>query len=141
MEKILRENIIEAANKSMMQMNSWEPLDYYLQNLSATGTTEEFLTSEPLKTGYIYVINFMGAYEEGTQVSNNISLGYIAGGFFHILEKSKPGEDLMASFTGQIILKEGDRLKCSFKNTTATDKLYFFANGYKIPMLHTLGLE
>jgi len=129
------------ADELTMQMNSWEPFDIFLQNGSATGAAEEFLTSETFKIGYIYVINFMGAYEEGTQVSNSIALGYVSSGFFHVVEKTKPGEDLMASFVGQIILRESDQLKCSFKNTTATDKLYFFANGYRIPLLRTLGLR
>ncbi|RLI52180.1 MAG: hypothetical protein DRP09_18455 [Candidatus Thorarchaeota archaeon] len=78
-------------------------------------------------------MNIIAAYEEGSQVSHDLTIGYVSSGFFHILEREQPAEDMTTEWNGQIILHEGDQIRAVFNQSTNGDKLYLFANGYKIP--------
>lgn len=125
--------LLEAA-KSIIRMNTIREFDVFKQNFSATGDTEETLESDRMEAGYLYVVNHISAYEEGTQVTASLTLGYETAGFFHVLIKERPDEDMTTDWDGQIILHEGDTIKAKFTNTTATDKLYLYATGYRIPL-------
>lgn len=126
------ESLIKEAMKSIIKMNSWDPITLSKEDESAADAAEDTLQTDPVPSGWIYILNHISAYEEGTQVSASLQLGFVSGGIYHVLKKEKPDEDMTAHWDGQIILREGDYVKAIFTNTTSGDNLKLFANGYRI---------
>ena len=126
------ESLIQEAMKSIIRMNSWDPVTLMKEDELAADGAEDTLQTDQIPSGWLYVINHISAYEEGTRVSASLQLGFVSGGIYHILKKEKPEEDMTTHWDGQIILREGDYIKAIFTNTTSGDDLYLYANGYRV---------
>jgi len=126
------EDLVKQAMESIIRHNSWDPVTLSKEDESAEDGAVDTLRTDSVPSGWIYVINHISAYEEGTRVSASLQLGFVSGGIYHILKKDHPAEDLTTHWDGQIILREEDYIKAVFTNTTSGDEIYLFANGYRI---------
>lgn len=98
--------------------------------INAAGGTVT-LKSKIMKSGWVYTITNICAYVEGTSLTQ-AALGYESGGRFWIMKKRGTDDPFeTVDLHSEVVIKEGDRIQVTFYNTTAGDKLYVYANGYK----------
>ena len=105
------------------------PFSFYEQNLSSDGSATVDLTVKGLKTGWVYELNSLVGWVDGSTLTQ-CSLGYVANGRFNIIRKrgtDNPFETV--DWQGKINLKEGDKIRIRYHNTASGDKLYLWANG------------
>lgn len=127
-------DIMLKAMSSVERLNRWIPFNIYHEDESAEDAAEDSLESKIFEMGYVYVITNIAAYDATTQVSSYIDIGYIDAGLFRSLHREKPDQFMTATWTGQLILTEGCKIKTKFVNTTSGDDLFMSVNGYKIPL-------
>lgn len=97
--------------------------------INAAGGTVT-LQSKILKSGWIYTITNICAWESGAALTQ-AALGYVSAERFWIMRKrsvNNPFETV--DLHSEITLKEGDRIRVDFFNTIAADMLYVYINGY-----------
>lgn len=98
---------------------------------SAAGDATDSIESKSMKPGWTYEILNMIAYNAGSGISQ-ATMGYMSGATFMIQTKGSTDNPYhTAEFHHKVMLKETDKLRCEFANATATDALYFYANGIK----------
>lgn len=84
-----------------------------------------------LKSGWIYTVTNIVAYSLGGDVTQ-AALGYVSAERFWIMKKRSAQDPYeTVEYNGELCLKEGDRIRVDFENTTAGDALYVFINGYQ----------
>lgn len=89
------------------------------------------LQSSKLKPGWTYFVTNICAYNSGSSVTQ-AAIGYVSAERFWIMKKRSAQDPYeTVEFTGELCLKEGDRVRVDFENTTAGDPLYVFVNGWK----------
>ena len=105
--------------------------EYFGKIDSAAGTSADAIESYGLKPGWTYEILNMVAYNAGSGISQ-ATMGYMSGATFMIQTKGSTDNPYHThEFHHQVMLKEGDRMRCEFANATAADVLKFYANGLK----------
>ncbi len=98
--------------------------------MNAAGGTVT-LQSTKLQPGWVYVITNICAYVDGVSLTQ-AALGYVSAGRFWIMKKHSTDDPFeTVDLHSEITLKEGDRIRVDFFNTTTGDKLYVFINGYQ----------
>ena len=89
------------------------------------------METERLPLGWIYFVKNIVGYEEGTEITQ-LSIGYVSGDTFMIMKKSSAQNPFeTVGYHGEIVLKETDRIRVRFHNTTSGDKLYMYVNGVR----------
>ena len=112
----------------------WMPFELYEVELEGADGVPDTLQTIVAPPNYIYRVTNITAWDKTTQVSAHIAIGYVSGGVFRVLKAAKPAAALTVDWQGEIYLKEGDRIRAVFTNTTSGDDLYLVANGVKIPI-------
>lgn len=127
-----REAVDYAANLETIRINRWEMHDEHEQKVDNLDPVSQNLDTKKLKGSYIYIINNITAVEEWTKPTT-IALGFVRGSHFHRLTIQTPANNSdTVEYVGQVILREGDRIRAQFKVATETDTIHLYANGYKI---------
>lgn len=127
-----REAVDYAANLETIRINRWEMHDEHEQKVAGLDTTTQNLDTKKLRGSYIYIINNITGVEEGTKPTT-IRLGFVRGSHFNRLTIQTPANNNdSVEYVGQVILREGDRVRAQFKGATAADTIHLYANGYKI---------
>jgi len=89
------------------------------------------LQTDLLKPGWLYTVTNIVAYNKGSGVTQ-AALGYESAGCFWIMKKRSAQDPYeTVEYNGELTLKESDRIRVDFVNTTAGDPLYVFINGYR----------
>lgn len=125
--------LVKEAAKLIIRENSWEPFNIIKEDESGADGAEDTLESDAFQPRYRYVLTNIAAWDATTQVSAYIAIGYITRGLFHSLHIEQPELYMTASWQGLCILKEGDKVKARFVNTTSGDDIFLVANGYRVP--------
>lgn len=128
-----RQNAVAyASHLETIRINRWRPWDEWEHKVGSLDTTTQNLDTDLKKTGNIYVLTNLVGLETGTKPTT-VTLGYVRTGRFYVLTKQTPANNNdSVDYTGQMILIEGDRIRCQFKGATAGDTIELFANGYEI---------
>lgn len=127
-----REAVDYAANLETVRINRWEMHDEHEQKVGSLDGTAQNLDTKKMKGSYIYIINNITAVEEGTKPTT-IRIGFVRGSHFHRLTIQTPANNNdSVEYVGQVILREGDRIRAQYCGATAGDTIHLYANGYKI---------
>ena len=127
-----REAVDYAADLETIRINRWEMHDEHEQKVAGLDTTTQNLDTKKLKGSYIYIINNITGVEDGTKPTA-IRIGFVRGSHFHRLTIQTPAANNdSVEYIGQVILREGDRIRAQFWGATAADTIHLYANGYKI---------
>ena len=125
-ERLLR-IVADALTIKMNNIMPW----YYTQKQGATNATEEHVYSHKVRPGQIVVLTHVSATNQ-----NSIKVVQIAverGGEEIVLNKDKPSATgYMINFDGQVLMSEGDRVKCTFYGASVTDVCAVSCSGYEI---------
>lgn len=123
-----------AADLETIRINRWRPWDEWEQKVGGLNTVTQNLDTKQLKTGKVYVMTNLVGLETGTKPTT-VTLGYVRTARFYVLTKQTPtNNNDSVDYVGQVILIEGDRIRCQFAGATAVDTIELFANGYEIMM-------
>lgn len=121
-----------AADLDILNVNRWRHYEDRNKKIGSVSGTAENLDLEQLEPGWIYVVNNICAYE-ATAGSPQIKIGFVREHQFHRLTSQTVAlAENSVDYVGQVILREGDKIRARFENATTTDTIYLFANGYKI---------
>lgn len=112
----------------------WMPFELYVVDLDGADGVVDTLDTEIFGPNFIYKITNITAWDKTTQVSAHLAVGYVSGELFRPLKAAKPAAALTVDWQGEVYLKEGDRVRAVFTNTTNGDDIYLVVNGVKIPI-------
>lgn len=127
------ERLLKDAARLTIRESNWEPFNIFKEDESGADGTEDTLESDQFQPRYRYVLTNISAWDATSLVSSYIAIGYVTRGLFHSLHIELPDKYMTAEWQGQAILKEGDRVKARFVNTTSGDDIFLVANGYRVP--------
>ena len=127
-----KDAVAYAANLETVRINRWRHYEDRNKKIASLDTSAQDLDLNQLEPGWIYVVNNICAYETPT-ATPQIKIGFVREHQFHRLTSQTVGaaEDSV-DYVGQVILREGDKIRGRFESCDADDTIYLFANGYKI---------
>jgi len=133
-DRMNEENDIEKWKESGGHPLRWMPFELYEVELEGADGAVDTLQTVAGPPHFIYKVTNISAWDKTTQVSAHIAIGYVSGGVFRILKAAKPAAALTVDWQGEIYLKEGDRIRAVFTNTTSGDDIYLVVNGLRSPI-------
>jgi len=105
--------------------------DDYAQNLSAAGTSADFLETDILDDGWLYYIHNIVAFNNGSDITQ-AAVGYVSAEIFRILCKDSADNPFQSvGFSGLAVLRGGQKIRAQFYNTTAGEEIYLYVNGVR----------
>ena len=125
-----REAVQYAANIETLRVNRWALINEYAQKVGGLNETEQTLDSPYFKQGWEYIINNISGVEEGTDTPQ-IKLGVMRGETFHYLtSQTVAAAEDSVDWSGQVIIRPGDRIRAIFLSATAAETALVFWSGY-----------
>lgn len=131
MSALDKEMLIKAASDAI-KVYRYEPINEQYKKIGSLDTTLETLLSERFDPGYIYIIQNICCWAQGTGTPQ-IKIGIYDGvtKFPYIVRTIANAED-SAEYIGQLIVIEGRKVYVDFENAVAGDTAYLNINGYRI---------
>ena len=116
----------------LIRVNDFEIFNLHVQKIGGLDTSQQDIETEPFEPGYIYIVQSIFAWCEGTGTPQ-IFVGIVDGTTFFIYNNGTVAnaEDGV-SYVGQLMCKETDKIRARFEGATATDTAHLYVNGYKI---------
>lgn len=127
-----REAVRYAADLETVRINRWRAYRDRNKNLGTLDTSSQSLDLNQLDPGWIYIINNITFIETGSGTPQ-VFIGFMSEHQHHVLTCQTVGAaENSVEYVGQAVLFEGEYIRAIAESAGSTDKIYLFANGYKI---------
>jgi len=124
--------VAHAANLETIRINRWRMYEDRNENTGSLDTTSFNLDLKTLEPGWIFVVNNITYFESGAGTPQ-VKLGFVREHQHHILTcQTVAAAENSVDYVGQVVLREGDKIRATVEGATAADSAYLWANGYKI---------
>ena len=115
-----------------IRLARYMPFKEFKEKIASLNTSSETLRSDRFKAGFNYIVTGIYAIEFPTG-HGQVKIGFESAGKFKILESATVAnaEDSV-SWTGEIILNEGEYVRVDFEGATAADTIQILYTGYQV---------
>ena len=125
-------NIQTLAALETIRVHQFVPFNLHVHKTSGSDTTSQYLYTDVLEPGYVYIITSICA-QDLTDAANQIKLGVYDGATpFVYAGSTQTNIGDPVTYIGQLMCKETDKIFAEFRSIGASDDIHLYVNGYKI---------